>query len=244
MTAGQKEARERFIGDVAGHQMTIAHEDGIYRHVQFRGQRGGHLWFDLLTWPGRLTISGDMGTWTFARVPDMFTFFRSAKLEINTSYWAEKLQHGTSGGRDHAREFSEELFAARLLEQLSSYFGLESPDLETVAAAVKEEVLERESGNGPYALMHAAAEFECEYGEQPEHTPLCRKSRAGYRSTCICGADRTRKTFSFDPCELPDGKEYSYHFLWCLYAIVWGVQQYDAATAAPHQTKEAECPTP
>jgi hypothetical protein len=26
-----------------------------------------------------------------------------------------------------------------------------------------------------------------------------------------------------------DGKEWSFHFLWCLYAIVWAIQQYDAA---------------
>jgi len=38
------------------------------------------------------------------------------------------------------------------------------------------------------------------------------------------------KSFEFDPCELPSGMVYRYHFIWCLYAIVWGISQYDAAT--------------
>ena len=33
-------------------------------------------------------------------------------------------------------------------------------------------------------------------------------------------------TFS-DPWEI-DGNAYTYHYLWCLYAIVWAIKQYDA----------------
>jgi len=28
--------------------------------------------------------------------------------------------------------------------------------------------------------------------------------------------------------DIPQGKVWSYHFLWCCYAIVWAIQQYDA----------------
>jgi hypothetical protein len=31
-----------------------------------------------------------------------------------------------------------------------------------------------------------------------------------------------------DPWEI-DGEDYTYHFIWCLFAIVWAIQQYDAA---------------
>lgn len=41
--------------------------------------------------------------------------------------------------------------------------------------------------------------------------------------------------FQFDYESIPDGMDYSYHFIWCLFAIVWGIQQYDA-----HKKKEAE----
>ena len=32
--------------------------------------------------------------------------------------------------------------------------------------------------------------------------------------------------------EMPDGMVYAYHFTWCCYAIVWAIQQYDAARKA------------
>ena len=90
---------EQFLRDVDHHNMSVMHESGVYRHLRFRQPDTGNMWFDLVTWPGFLTISGDMGTWTFARLPDMFEFFRDSKLRINCDYWAEKLQHGNHIGR-------------------------------------------------------------------------------------------------------------------------------------------------
>lgn len=194
---------EQFIKDTAAHCMGIAHDDAVYRHLRFKSSNcGWNQWFDLTTWPGMLTISGDMGTWTFARLPDMFDFFRSSKgLAINPSYWAEKLQHGNFSGRQGGKVFDSDAFAERLLDQINNYYSLEDGERETVTVAVKEGIFEREDGNGQHALMNAAAEFECALGD---------------------------RTFRFDPCALPDGMEYSFHFIWCLYAIVWGIQQYDA----------------
>lgn len=203
--AVREPSEDRFLKDVAGHQMTIAHEDGFYRHVRFRApQNGWNQWFDLVTWPGFLTICGDMGTWTFARVPDMFAFFRSSRpgLNINASYWSEKLQHGTHGGRTGAKEYDFDIFAARLLAQLDSYYGFEGDDLATLQRRVKDEVL---SSEDRYEAGIAARDFT--------HT-----------------FEDGRK-FRFDSCELPDGMDYSFPFIWCLWAIAWGIQQYDAAKA-------------
>lgn len=164
------------------------------------------MWFDLITWPGCLTIKGDMGCWTFSRVDDMLTFFRSTpddfvfgKLSINADYWAEKLQHGTHGGRDGAKVWDEESFKKRLTEQLTDYFGLEGDDLKVAKEALTEDVLRQDN---KYDLIIAARDFAIDLPD--------------------------RDAFQFDPCELPDGMEYAYHFIWCLYAIVWGIQQYDA----------------
>lgn len=187
--------RITFLVDVSKHEMTVALDNGLYRHLVFRQpQNGWHLWFGIVTWPGYLTICGDMGTWTFARLPDMFTFFRSAELKINADYWSEKLQHGTFGGREGAQVWDDNLFKSGLLSQLTDYYGLEGEELNRVTAALREEVL---SQDNKYDLLIAARDFEHE-------------------------------GFMFDPCELPSGKEYSYHFVWCLYAIVWAIQQYDA----------------
>ncbi len=199
-----------FLADVSKHAMTIAMDDGVYRHVRFRQPSNSNMWFDVVTWPGVLVIHGDMGSWTFSRVQDMFTFFRDEKLRINQSYWAEKLQHGTHGGRDGARVWSDDLFREQLLNRVKDS-GLDGEDLKAVTDALREEVLCRDN---KYELLIAARDFSCKI-------PSRESERYG--------------KFQFDSCELPDGKEYAYHFVWCLYAIVWAIQQYDATkkTAQP-----------
>lgn len=194
---------ETFLRDVQRHEMTVLRDDGIYRHVRFRKQQDGwHMWFDLVTWPNCLTINGDMGTWTFSRIEDMFSFFRSGKLEINPSYWAEKLQHGTHSGSDGARVWDEDSFRSRLTSQLTDHYGLEGDDLEEAKQALEDGVFNRD---GKYDLLISARDFSCTL-------PGGRK-------------------FELDTCELPDGMEYAYNFIWCLYAIVWGIQKWDSKMA-------------
>ncbi|MBN7389249.1 hypothetical protein I3U52_24390 [Mycobacteroides abscessus subsp. abscessus] len=73
------------------HKMTVLRDDDLYRHVRF-AEPGTSIWhFDLVTWPGHLVISGDIGGYHFARLPDMFEFFRKPVGYINAHYWAEKL---------------------------------------------------------------------------------------------------------------------------------------------------------
>lgn len=104
------EAAARFASDTATHQMTVLHDDGLYRHLRFsKSQRGyGEYWFDLITWPGCLTVRGDYGdAYTFSREPDMFPFFRAdRRWGINPHYWAQKLD----GHRQSAMEYSEKVF--------------------------------------------------------------------------------------------------------------------------------------
>jgi hypothetical protein len=57
---------EQFLKDVANHKMAVLHNDGIYRHIEFRSADSGwHLWFALVTWPGFLTICGVWGIQQF-----------------------------------------------------------------------------------------------------------------------------------------------------------------------------------
>jgi hypothetical protein len=201
---------EGFLRDVANHEMTICLDTNLYRHLRFAQPQNSNMWFELMNWPGVLTIHGDMGTWTFSRVQDMFTFFRADNLRINAGYWSEKLQHGTYGGSEGAKVWSDDLFKERLREQLTNYYSLEGEDLATVTEALENEVLNQDN---KYDLLIAARDFSCDLRKDIRIPQL---------------AHRDRDRFQFDPCELPDGKEYAYHFIWCLYAIVWGIQQYDA----------------
>jgi hypothetical protein len=204
---------ESFLKDVSNHQIKFLKDEYLYRHIRFRRQESGNMWFDLVTWPNVLTIHGDMGTWTFSRVEDMLTFFRDSKLRINPSYWAEKLQHGQFSGREGAKVWDQDTFQERLLDQLKDRFEDEPEKLAEVKAAVEEEVFRLHDGDGPHMMRHAAYEFTHEFETKP--------------------GTRNGEKFQFDGMELPDGMVYSYHFIWCLYAIVWGIQQYDAMRSAP-----------
>lgn len=84
-------ARERFTRDTAEHQMTVAQDNGLYRHLRFNAPGTYIYGFDLITWPGFLCICGDIQTHVFSRTADMFTFFGDGE-SINPDYWGEKLQ--------------------------------------------------------------------------------------------------------------------------------------------------------
>lgn len=97
--------KERFLKDVANHKMEILKDDGLYRHVRFKRPNTGVFHFDLITWPGHLAISGDMGDYTFSRLVDMFNFFGTpnGELGINCGYWCEKIKsisrYGSNDGK-------------------------------------------------------------------------------------------------------------------------------------------------
>jgi hypothetical protein len=119
-TKAEKDAAERFPRETAEHAMTVLHDDGLYRHLRFARPKPGSsmYWFDLITWPGSLTIRGDLGeSYTFSRLTDMFEFFRSKSGGINAHYWSEKLD----GHRDVAREYDEDKFAETVWTYVREY---------------------------------------------------------------------------------------------------------------------------
>lgn len=125
MAREQQCTQDRFLKDAGSHVMTVIRDDGVHRHLRFRKAppAGSEYWFDLITWPGSLCIDGDMGTYVFRRLPDMFEFFctdreynekRGRKLGINAGYWGEKLQ-ATANHGGHI-EFSKSDFCRRVIE--------------------------------------------------------------------------------------------------------------------------------
>lgn len=103
---------ERFRKDTAGHEMTVLHDDGLYRHLRFKAPERGSYWFDIVTWPDILAIRGDIDGYMFTRVTDMFEFFRmhrtprDGRLESYPHYWSEKVE----GRRDITKSYSQALF--------------------------------------------------------------------------------------------------------------------------------------
>jgi hypothetical protein len=84
--------KTRFERDTAEHEMTIIHDDGLFRVVQFAKPGTFQYAYTLTTWHGYLCISGDMGTTVFSRLPDMFEFFTAHT--INPDYWHQKVVAG------------------------------------------------------------------------------------------------------------------------------------------------------
>jgi len=98
---------ERFLRDVEKHEMKILLDDGIYRNVVFKNPDDSCFWFGLQTWPNNLCFYGDMGTFVFARLADMFAFFRDINgegpLRPNVQYWSEKIM-ATDTGEGHEKK--------------------------------------------------------------------------------------------------------------------------------------------
>jgi hypothetical protein len=124
-----------FAVNTAGHELTILHDDGLYRHIRMGKPDTGLYRYELITWPGHLAVGGDMDYYVFSRVLDMFTFFRGR--EINPHYWSEKVK---DGGRERTREHSEDAFKARVMEELKH---LPAPNLTTEQREARAELLER-----------------------------------------------------------------------------------------------------
>jgi len=117
---------ESFLDDIKNHEMKIIHDEGVYRHIRFKDPEDSCYWFDITTFPGHLTISGDMGCYVFSRTQDMFNFFglskddfnykKDATLQINVGYWHEKLQAVSttdslkSYDEDYAKQIIREYF--------------------------------------------------------------------------------------------------------------------------------------
>jgi hypothetical protein len=184
---------ERFLNDVATHKMTALLDQGVYRHLLFRAPKDSwNMWFEIVTWPDNLTINGDMGTWVFSRLPDMFNFFRQSELRVNAQYWCEKICSESRFGGP-SEKFNADAFKANVLSSLDGY-DLEAPQKVCIIDALNDEVFDEEDES---TVRRALADFK--YGD-----------------------------FEFsDSWEIP-GKAYTYHYLWCLHAIVWAIQRYDA----------------
>jgi hypothetical protein len=201
---------KRFVESTENHQMTVLNNDGLYRHIRFKKPNTSIDFFDLITWPNHLCITGDMGSFLFSRAEDMFSFFRRPELEINPQYWAEKCISQSLFGNG-IRQFSKEVFEKAVtcefknhLECKRRYVDLSDPveikkfgqEMRELWSGIQEDVFGSEND---WEAMDSIYRFDCPDGLFQD-----------FWETTIT--------------------EYTFHFLWALYAIVWGISQYDITT--------------
>jgi len=196
------EALRRFNGDVDEHEMTVLLDQGLYRHLRFKEPGTGMYYFDVITSPGLLTIRGDMGTYVFAREEDMFPWFNGSY--VNASYWAEKLQAIDKQGG--VKEFNEALFRQRVIEDFwENRENWDAGEAREIWAAIRDQIFGRFWDRNDANACHSLL--------QDFTSP-------------ISGFDYA------DSYEWGGFDDYGFHFLWCCHAILWGIQQYNAAKVA------------
>lgn len=150
--------KARFLAAVVDHEMTVIVDGGHFRQITFKKPTSYNYHFHITTWPGYLAISGDAGCYVFARLPDMFEFFRGN--EVNPGYWEEKLQAvDKSSG---AREFSEEKFHAAIKDDFDQW-SFESEDDRAIAWTALQEsnLADDETPESVTDAVQRAMDYEC-----------------------------------------------------------------------------------
>lgn len=130
----EDEIGDRFARDSADHVMTVLLDSGLHRHLRFRKPGTGMYWYEVVTWPGALVIRGDMGTFVFSRLDDMFEFFRGHR--INPQYWAEKEISGAE-----TRRFDMDYAARYIREHVADLDDQYEPDDVALIRQAVEEVI-------------------------------------------------------------------------------------------------------
>lgn len=196
---------ERFLSDVEEHEISIIRDDGVNRHVRFQRPGSWSYKFDLITWPGHLCITGDCGTYVFSRINDMFEFFRTEQ-SYRDAHPENKLFINTGYWGEKLlsicrqggyQEFDEEEFDEEAFRERIAVY---TSDNDSLPEGLQEEIdawVLSEIDNGGEAAYAAAYNFEYE----------------GFQFVDFFDGGGTEK--------------YTFHYVWCLYAIAWGIQKYD-----------------
>lgn len=201
-TKTDKGVFEQFQKDVAEHKLTIKFDlpNINHRHLRFKRPEEGAFWFDIVTWPNHLVIQGDMGCYVFSRVENMLTFFRQPMTDEGFSINPPYWGEKLQAHSGY-KKFSPEYFEERVLEWCDEQ-ELSMSDHKKLRASVQEDILDPLSydGGSYESCYRAFSEFSC-------------------NETGVDGPDDLWDWGGFN--------EYEYKYLWCLWAIVWGIHEYD-----------------
>jgi len=220
--------RDWFVRDFADNKLTILHEDGLYRHLRFQRPGSSLYWFDLVTWPGALTITGDVEAFTFKRETDMIAFFRGQR--VNPQYWAEKIVDG----RGRAKTFSEDLVKRTIAKALVEYAPQYQTLLDQYYADLARYNETPEDQRYPFAFRGPRRP------QQPKNVAELRREYADHASDGLLADESCARQLldrwdgygvTGDSWEL-DLHTFDVHYLRACHAIVWGIKQYDQAKAA------------
>jgi hypothetical protein len=245
------ESAARFKRETASHEMTVLHEDGLYRHLLFEGTADspfGRYPFQLVTWPYNLVVKAG---WTFHfdidATPDMFDLFRRTALtgQINPGYWSEKVR----AGRNEIEGHDPDLLKAEIASTLGQWMRDDLADRiwrQAEKLGFQPEELKARPGIRRELARQVRPEWMAANRRLREavHEHFF-SNMADYNIEYESEARRALHEFSYRP-EGYDGpypyyfadwhewrlKDYTPGFLHCCHAIRHGIDLYDAARQA------------
>lgn len=203
----------RFISETRGHEMTVLHDDGMYRHLRFNNPKSGLYWYEITTTPGQLVFSGDGESFVFRVAPDMFEMIRRSAESggINAQYWAEKCMTGNA--RSYSRQRFEESAWKQVADAEPQYPGLRDD--------VKEEIFD-------------SPMFDVDYESAALMAVL------GYEYHQTNGPSGNRTPFRFKHIHEWDLQDFDWWFLFACHAISDAIVKYDATICGSRCPEHAE----
>lgn len=219
--------KAQFEKDIKNHSMEVIMDNGLYRHLKFTKDGSQCYRFDIHTWPGYLCICQDMGTYVFSRITDMFEFFIMDERDfnhrhiINPRYWAEKLQAvDKDSGRDSNgyEEFSTELFEEAVMNEYNQFIEGNEIDPKSDYAEKLKEAIENEVLGAVYGGEYPAFDAAMSFSFKNDNWSLDEKY--------------DYPEFSLAEFYEHNCRDYTFHYLWICFAIVWGIQEYNKSKKA------------
>ena len=211
--SNQARALASFAKETTEHEMTILHDDGLYRHLRFQKPGTRMFGYDVVTWPGHVSITGDMGDSVLARDMDMLNFLAGpdplADGSISFSYFAEKVV-ANSGSKEHWNpQFLEEHLRGAWLEHCESQeVSPDSPEAINWWESLKDKILNASD----------------DWGNSDEHAQ--REALSHWESSKKRDFTGVRLSDTWEW----DCKDLDYHLYWRLIALRVAANRYFAAT--------------
>jgi hypothetical protein len=222
----KKKIERRFLEDIKLHEMSIVRDDGVDRFIRFRRPQSSFYYFDVMTWPGHLMITGDCGTWVFQRLNDMFAFFRRENFGepfyINEGYWSEKLIACSSRGRyteGGPKTYSDDVFRAAVKRYFDGFV----------------ESMEEDADDEDQAAATARKEIRDELWQRIEDEILVAENEHDARENV---SSFEHEDFEFSDFWEVDLTDWRFDFMWNLFAIVWAIGKYDEAKSTKSLTRK------
>ena len=231
---------ECFAADTAKHEMTIKHDDGLYRHIRFSAPGGSSYWYELITVPRALIFRGAYESQVFSRTEDMFGFFRSnpdrLTMRISPDYWAEKL----TSDRGCVKRYDQDKFE-RIVKELTVEAIRDHSAPRGIGKAVRQQILDsweigfEDSARAVLeAFEHGAKTklgcYRCGQTLEIDEDDLVPAEWHQRHGGHVQTKQRVEGFRFYDTWEL-DFKDFDHGYLWACHAIVAGIAQYDAAKA-------------